>query len=107
MADFKTPGLGIGLEFERNDIYEGNNFSEGPPDPKRDAQVIRVQFDIVFSLNNKGNVFFRNIYFFGTALKSGLVETVPTRPVATSLSIHTYTPAGVVADMQALQLHCS
>ena len=40
MADFKTPGLGIGLEFERNDIYEGNNFSEGAPDPKRDAQVI-------------------------------------------------------------------
>ena len=57
MADFKTPGLGIGLEFERNNIYEGNNFSEGPPDPKRDAQVIRVQFDIVFSLSNKGKVF--------------------------------------------------
>ena len=34
MADFKTPRLGIGLEFERNDIYEGSNFSEGPPDPK-------------------------------------------------------------------------
>ena len=57
MADFKTPGLGIGLEFERNDIYEGNNFSEGPNDPKRDAQVIQVQFDIVFSLSNKGKGF--------------------------------------------------
>ena len=40
MADFKMPGLGIRLEFERNDIYEGNNFSEGPPDPTIDAQVI-------------------------------------------------------------------
>ena len=76
--------LGIGLEFERNNIYAGNNFSEGPPDPKRDAQVIRVQFDIVFSLSNKRKVFFRNIYF-GTALKSGPVETVPTGLVATAL----------------------
>ena len=76
--------MGIGLEFERNNIYEGNNFSEGPPDPKRDAQVIRVQFDIVFSLSNKRKVFFRNIYF-GTALKSGPVETVPTGLVATAL----------------------
>ena len=59
MADFKMPGLGIGLDFERNDIYEGNNFSEGPPDPRRDAQAIRVQFHIVFSLSNKGK--FRNI----------------------------------------------
>ena len=40
MADFKMPGLGIRLEFECNDIYEGNNFSEGPPDPTIDAQVI-------------------------------------------------------------------
>ena len=63
MADFKTPGLGIGLEFERNDIYDGNNFCEGPPDPKRDAQVIRVQFYLVFSLSNKGKGFFRNINF--------------------------------------------
>ena len=57
MADFKTPGLGIGLEFERNDIYEGNNFSKGPPDPKRDAQVIRERVDILFSLSNKGKRF--------------------------------------------------
>ena len=64
MADFKTPGLGIGVEFECNDIYEGNNFSEGPNDPKRDAKVIRVQFDIVFSLSNKGKVSFRNVYFW-------------------------------------------
>ena len=64
MADFKMPGLGIGVEFERNDIYEGNNFSEGPIDPKRDAKVIRVQFDIVFSLSNKGKVSFRNVYFW-------------------------------------------
>ena len=62
MADFKTLGLGIGLEFDRNDIYEGNNFSGGPPDPKRDAQKIRVQFNIVFSLSNKRKVSFRNIY---------------------------------------------
>ena len=64
MADFKTLGLGLGVEFERNNIYEGNNFSEGPPDPKRDAQVIRVQFDIVFSLSNKGKVFFEIFSYF-------------------------------------------
>ena len=57
MADFITPGLGIGLLFERNDIYEGNNFSEGSPDPKRDAKVIGVRFNILFSLN-KGKVLF-------------------------------------------------
>ena len=84
MADFKTLGLGIGLEFERNNIYEDNNFSRGPPDPKRDAQKIRVQFDVVFSLSNKGKVIFE-IFIFGTALKSGPVETVPTGPVATAL----------------------
>ena len=61
MADFKTPGLGIGLESERNDIYEGNNFSEGSP--KRDAQVIRVRFDILFSLSNKSKIFLE-IYIF-------------------------------------------
>ena len=84
MADFKTPGLGIGVEFEHNNIYEGNNFSEGPPNPKRDAKVIRVQFCIVFSLGNKRKVFLE-IFIFGTALKSGPVETVPTGPVATAL----------------------
>ena len=52
--------------------------------------MIRVQFDIVFSLSNKRKVFFRNIYF-GTALKSGPVETVPTGLVATALhSTHMY-----------------
>ena len=69
MADFKTPGLGIGLEFERNDIYDGNNFSEGSPDPQRDDEVF----------------FLKNYLFFGTTLKSGQVETVPTGPVATAL----------------------
>ena len=57
MADFETTGLGIGLEFKRNDIYEGNNFSEGSPVPKRDAQMIRVRFDILFSLSKKGKAF--------------------------------------------------
>ena len=57
MADFKTPGLGIGLEFEHNDIYEVNNFSKDSPDPKRDAQVIRVRVDILFSHSNKGKRF--------------------------------------------------
>ena len=56
MANFKTPGLGIGLGFEHNDIYESNNFSEGSPDPKRDAQMIRVRFDILLSLSNKGKI---------------------------------------------------
>ena len=50
MADFKMPGLGIGLGFEHNDIYESNNFSEGSPDPKRDAQMIRVRFDILLEI---------------------------------------------------------
>ena len=47
MADFKTPGLGIGLEFEHNDIYEVNNFCEDSPDPKSDDQVIRVRVHIL------------------------------------------------------------
>ena len=86
MADFKTPGLGIGVEFERNDIYEGNNFSEGPNDPKRDAKVIRVQFDIVFSLILvTREKFLLEMFIFGTALKSGPVETLPTGPMATAL----------------------
>ena len=85
MADFKTPGLRIGLEFERNDIYDGNNFREGSPDPQRDVQVIPVRFDILFPLSNKGKVFFKNYLFFDTALKSGQVKTVPTGPVATAL----------------------
>ena len=57
MADFKMPELEIELEFECNDIYEDNNFIESSPDPKTDAQVIRVQFDILFSLSNKGKFF--------------------------------------------------
>ena len=43
-----------------------------------------MQFDIVFSLSNKEK-FFLEIFIFGTALKSGLVETIPTGPVATAL----------------------
>ena len=83
MADFKSPGLRIEVEFERNDIYEGNNFSKGPH-PKRDTKVIRVQFDLVSPLVTREKVFLE-IFIFGTALKSGPVETIPTGLVATAL----------------------
>ena len=43
MADFERRQFEIGLEFVRWSFDERNNFSEGSSEPKKYAQVIRVQ----------------------------------------------------------------
>ena len=43
MADFERRQLEIPLEFVRWSSDECDNFSEGSSEPKKDAQVIRVQ----------------------------------------------------------------
>ena len=43
MADFERRQLEIPLEFVRWSSDERDNFSEGPSEPKKDAQVIRVR----------------------------------------------------------------
>ena len=42
MSDFKRQQLEIGLEFVHWSSAKHNNFSEGPYEPKKDTQVIRV-----------------------------------------------------------------
>ena len=42
VADFKTPGIEIGLELECNCFIENNTFSRGSSNPQRDARVIKV-----------------------------------------------------------------
>ena len=43
MTDFEHRQLEIGLEFMRLSFAECYNFSKGSSEPKKDAQVIRVQ----------------------------------------------------------------
>ena len=43
MADFERRQFETGLEFVHWSFAERNNFSEGSSEPKKDAQVIRVQ----------------------------------------------------------------